>query len=101
MPALVGRTIVWSSRRKGTSSSALLLRPPLVPLPCCGDDVIELGNVRRPLQLGCSARGIADQSCGIPRSPFAELHRYGAPRNALDRRDYFANRISVAIPEVE
>ena len=57
--------------------------------------------MRPPLQLACRARGIADQSCGIPRSPFAELHRYGKPRNTLDRRDHFANRIAVAIPQVE
>src|SRR6266481_2709030 len=100
-PALAGRCIVWSPPRQGTSSSALLLRPPLVPLPRCGDDVIEPGNLRPPLQLACRAHGIADQSCGIPWSPFAEPHRYGEPRNAFDRRDHFANRIAVAIPEVE
>src|SRR6266403_6279626 len=99
--ALVGRSIVWSPPRQGTSSSALLLRPPLVPLPCCRDDIIEPGNVRPPLQLACRTHGIADQSCGIPRSPFAEPHRYGEPRNTLDRRDHFANRIALAIPQVE
>src|SRR3954469_13321654 len=54
--------------------SALLLRPPLVPFPRRGDNVIELGDLRSPLQLACCACRIADQSRRISRSSFAELH---------------------------
>ena len=55
--------------RQATSSPALLLRTPLVPFPCRGDDVIQLRNVRPPLQFACRTRRVADQSCGITRPP--------------------------------
>src|SRR5690349_4659373 len=101
MPVLSSMKCSTEFTKARISSSALLLRPPLVPLPCRGDDVIELGNVRSPLQLACCTHGIADQSSGVPRSPFAQPHRDGEAGNTLDRRDHFANRIAVTIPQVE
>src|SRR5947209_1087163 len=71
-----------------------------MPLPCAGDDLIELGEAGLPAEFGFDLFGAGDEDGGISRSAFVLFNSDGTAGDATNGVDDLAYGESLTAPEV-
>ncbi|OYY54501.1 MAG: hypothetical protein B7Y53_05950, partial [Halothiobacillus sp. 28-55-5] len=74
---------------------------PLMPRPCCRDDLVDFGELRIPPEDVACAGGVTDQRWWIACAAIAEHVGNLQSGNALDRGDNLAHRETGTIAEVD
>ena len=69
-------------------------------MPRRARDLINLSELRLPVQVIARLRGVADESGGIARPSIAKYDRHSQAGHTLDGGDDFLDRVSTAVAEI-